>query len=113
MDEKIRNEYLHITRKMLSLGIIRISDIYPKVRIANPEFYFLALTYSNKTSKQSFLEDLKLLYQDIRKCNELLAKYNLFKKQNQILENIFYHFIKDNQYEGDNDVEFFRRNFKK
>lgn len=113
MDENIRNEYLNITRKMLSLGIIRISDIYPKVRIANPEFYFIALTYSNKTSKQSFLEDLKLLCQDIQKCNELLTEYNLFEKQKQILDNIFYHFIEDNQYEGDNDVELFRRTFKK
>ncbi len=113
MDENVRNEYLHITRKMLSLGIIRISDIYPKVRIANPEFYSLALTYSSKTSKQSFLEDLKLLYQDIQKCNELLTEYNVFGNQKQTLENIFYHFIKDNQYKGDNDVEFFRKNFKK
>ena len=83
MDENVRNEYLHITRKMLSLGIIRISDIYPKVRIANPEFYSLALTYSSKTSKQSFLEDLKLLYQDIQKCNELLTEYNVFGNQKQ------------------------------
>lgn len=90
MDENIRNEYLNITRKMLSLGIIKISDIYPKVRIANPEFYFIALTYSNKTSKQSFLEDLKLLCQDIQKCNELLTEYDLFEKQRKYIEHIIY-----------------------
>jgi len=42
-----------------------------------------------------------------------LTEYNVFGNQKQTLENIFYHFIKDNQYKGDNDVEFFRKNFKK
>lgn len=113
MNENIRNEYLNITKKMLSLGIIKLSDIYPNIRIINPEFYLIALPVSSKTSKQSFLEDLNLLYQDIQKCNELFNEHNLFEKQKDMLEDIFYRFIEDNQYEGDNDVELFRRTFRK
>ena len=113
MDELIRNEYSNIVKKMLSLGIIRMSDIYPKVRIINPEFYSIALALSNKTSKKDFVEDLSLLCQDIDKCKEFLSEYDLFEGKLKTLEDIFYHFISNNQYKDDNDVVLFRKFFKK
>ena len=113
MDKSIRNEYLNIVKKMLSLGIIRMSDIYPKVRIINPEFYRIALTLSNKTSKKDFVEDLNLLCQDIDKCEEFLNEYGLFQDKQKALEDIFYHFINNNQYKDDNDVVLFRKFFKR
>lgn len=104
----ILDEYLQITRKMLSLGKIRIGDVYPSVRLIRPEFYRIALKASNQISKQHFLEDMQLLKQDIDRCDELIVKNDISCEHKSRLEDMFNHFLKRNRFKGDKDIEFFK-----
>lgn len=111
--QQIQDEYLQITKKMLSLGKLRICDVYPTVRIIRVELYETALKASNKISKQRFWEDINLLLQDIHECDKRLLNDRISYENKQALINILRRFLKQNRFSGDKDVKLFRESFEK
>lgn len=82
---------------MLSSGVIRISEIYLKVRIIHPEFYELALKASSELSVQRMHEDLQLLRQDIQECSKLMEQYHLFSDKRETMKDILHSFDNNNR----------------
>ena len=111
-NEELRDVYLHTTEKMLSLGKLRIADIYPIVRLIRPHFYSIALKTSCLISKERFLEDMELLKSDI---SDFEARWSNFTYSDDIpqdnkreLMDIFKRYLKRNRFKGDSDVEQFK-----
>ena len=98
---------------MLSLGKLRISDIYPIVRIVRPHFYRIALKTSNLISKERFLEDMRLLKHDIENCEAKWSGYTSYEfpheKKMEMID-IFNHYLRRNRFKGDSDVELLKKN---
>ena len=104
-----RDMYLHTIEKMLSLGKLRIADIYPIICLIRPHLYSIALKTSCLISKERFLEDIKLLKNDILDYETLWAKListdEISQSNKQQLLDIFKRYLKINRFKGDSDVE--------
>ena len=109
-----RDMYLHTIEKMLLLGKLRIADIYPIVRLIRPHLYGIALKTSCLISKERFLEDIKLLKNDILDYETLWAKListdEIPQSNKQQLLDIFKRYLKTNRFKGAIDVEQYKIN---
>ena len=108
-NQELRDVYIHTTERMLSLGKLRIADIYPIIRLIRPHFYNIALKTSCLISKERFLEDMKLLKSDITNYEKLWSSFTYSdyvppdnKKE---LKDIFKRYLKRNSFNCDSDIE--------
>lgn len=112
MNDDLHDEYLHTIEKMLSLGKLRISEIYPVVRLIRPHFYDIALKTSSLISKERFLEDMEMLHCDIigfeKQWSTYFADIEIPMNKRRELMDIFDRYLRRNRFKGDSDVELFK-----
>ena len=87
---------------MLLYSKIKLSSIPRSQRIANHSIYIMSFRAANdKHNCEEYIDTLRILYNDIKTCNDDISKKSL--------SNIFSNYLECNRFRGDEKFE----NYKK
>lgn len=96
--ERLNGIYLQVITEMLLCDKIRIQWLPFELRISNKDFYLSAFRVSRNISKERFIEDMKLLYNDIQ--NDFPDKERYIEIFNSYID--YYNFADDKNYNKSN-----------